>query len=462
PWTFHLQRNSAQLFNNISNEVGLFTTSVTFTLTLLAECLVMVGIIGLLVAVEPTGALLVLLVLGSAGWLFHRMTRATVTRWGEQRQYHAERSVQHLMQGLGGAKDVKLLGRETEFLDRFRLHHEQSARIGQRQQTLQQVPRLWLELLMITGLTTLVITMLLREGSVDNIVPTLAVFAAAAFRLLPSVNRVLGAVQSLRYDLPALNTLRTELALGAPEQAPRNDTVRPMTGEVVVSGVGYTYPGAAAPSLVDVSLRIGNGESIGLIGPSGSGKSTLVDVILGLLSPTHGTVAVDGRDIAQDMRGWQDQIGYVPQSIYLTDDTLRRNVAFGLADEQIDEEAVERAIHAAQLDELVASLPGGLDTFVGERGIRLSGGQRQRIGIARALYHDPAVLVLDEATSSLDGEAEQSVMDAVSRLQGEKTLLIVAHRLSTVAACDRLYRLERGSVAAQGAPADLLRLAVAG
>jgi ABC-type multidrug transport system fused ATPase/permease subunit len=225
-----------------------------------------------------------------------------------------------------------------------------------------------------------------------------------------------------------------------------------LQSDIRLAGVSYAYPSAATRALDDLTLRIRKGESIGFVGPSGSGKSTLVDVVLGLLAPTAGQVLVDGENIQDNLRAWQDQIGYVPQSIYLTDDTLRRNVAFGLANEAIDDAAVRRAIRAAQLEEFVASLPDGLETLVGERGIRLSGGQRQRIGIARALYHDPAVLVLDEATSALDTATESGVMQAVTALHGSKTILIVAHRLSTVAHCDRLCRLEQGRIVAETAP----------
>jgi ABC-type multidrug transport system fused ATPase/permease subunit len=226
----------------------------------------------------------------------------------------------------------------------------------------------------------------------------------------------------------------------------------PFQTEIRLANVNFTYPSAAAPALRDLRLRISKGEAVGFVGPSGSGKSTLVDVVLGLLTPGTGQVLVDNKDIQGNLRAWQDQIGYVPQSIYLTDDTLRRNVAFGLPDREIDEAAVSRAVRAAQLEEFVEGLPKGLDTIVGERGIRLSGGQRQRIGIARALYHDPAVLVLDEATSALDTVTERDVMQAVSALHGNKTVLIVAHRLSTVANCDRLYRLEQGRIEAETGP----------
>jgi ATP-binding cassette, subfamily B, bacterial PglK len=457
PWTFHLQRNSTGLFHNISNEAGLFTAAVTHAISLTTESLVLLGISILLLAVEPTGALIVVIVLGGVAWLFHQATYRQIGRWGELRQHHSALSFQHLMQGLGGAKDVKLLGRETDFLDRFKTHNVQSARVGQWLSVLQQMPRLGIELLMVGGLVTLVLTMVARDRDLATIVPTLGLFAAAAFRLAPSVNRILFALEMLRFEMPVLDALEEELALGAPTPNARTAAAIATLSEAIrLHDVSYAYPAAASRALTGVSMIVSRGESVGIIGSSGAGKTTLVDVILGLLTPDKGSVTVDGRDIQEDMRGWQSQIGYVPQSIYLTDDTICRNVAFGLSDDQIDDQAVQRAIDAAQLRDFVASLPEGVCTFVGERGIRLSGGQRQRIGIARALYHDPSILVLDEATSSLDTEAESDVMEAVNKLHGRKTLVVVAHRLSTVAQCDRLYRLEKGTVIAEGTPEKVL------
>jgi ABC-type multidrug transport system fused ATPase/permease subunit len=457
PYTFLLQRNSAELIRNVIAEVNQLTANAILPAMLtITEGLVLLGMATLLLVVEPVGAVVVVLVMGTAAWAFHRSTRARLTRWGVARQYHEGRRLQHLQQGLGSAKDVKLLGREDDFLAQYRVHNLQSSRVGQFQMTLVQLPRLWLELLAVIGLATLVLTMLAQGRDMARIVPALGLFAAAAFRLMPSVNRVLGAVQSLRYGGPAINTLHTELQLAAPQPARRGATTFAFQTQIQLMKVSYAYPGTIAPALDSLSIVIRKGELIGFVGPSGSGKSTLADVVLGLLTPTAGQVIVDGQDIQQNLRAWQDQIGYVPQSIYLTDDTLRRNVAFGLANEHIDDAAVRRAIQAAQLDEFVSGLPDGLDTTVGERGVRLSGGQRQRIGVARALYHDPAVLVLDEATSALDTVTERGVMEAVTALQGSKTILVVAHRLSTVEHCGRLYRLERGCVAAEGCPAEML------
>lgn len=456
PYTFHLQRNSAQLIRNTMGQVNDISNVIQQGLMLVTEILVLLGITTLLLAVEPLGALLVVTTLGLAGWGFNRFTRSHILRWGEARQHHEGLRIQHLQQGLGGAKDVKLLGRESDFLAQYRLHNFGSARVGQRQTTLQALPRLWLELLAVSGLAALVLVMIGQGRPMEALLPTLGLFAAAAFRFMPSVNRVLGAIQTVRFSLPAIDTMHSEFRLLDATKAPQNGQSLSFKKVLTLDQISFRYPSAEALALHGVSLSIPWGASVGFIGGSGAGKSTLVDIILGLLTPVSGTVKVDGIDIQTSLRSWQDQIGYVPQSIFLTDDTLRRNVAFGLPADQIDESAVWRAIHAAQLEQFVNDLPQGLDTLVGERGIRLSGGQRQRIGIARALYYDPPVLVLDEATSSLDTITERGVMNAVRALRGDKTLLIVAHRLSTVEHCDRLFRLEQGEVVDEGETAVVL------
>jgi len=451
PWTFHLQRNSAELLRNVISETSTFAHNGLIPgTTLLVESLVLFGVGMLLLIVEPLGALVVVATLGLSAGIFQRLTRGHVLRWGEARQYHEGQRIQHLQQGLGGAKDVKLLGREEGFFVQFSAHNFISARVGRYQNTVLQLPRLMLELLTVIGFAALVLVMILRGRGLDTLLPILGLFAAAAFRLMPSVNRVLNSLQSLRYGLPVIELLHSEIRFLSSTATPERQAPLPFKHTIALEHVCYRYPDTEIFALNDVTLTIPRGAAIGFVGSSGAGKSTLVDVVLGLLAPTSGQVKVDGVDIQANLRGWQDQIGYVPQAIFLTDDTVRRNVAFGLPDDQIDGAAVQRAIHAAQLHDFVNSLPQGNNTLVGERGVRLSGGQRQRIGIARALYHDPQVLVLDEATSALDNATEQGVMDAVNALHGDKTLLIVAHRLSTVAQCDHLYRLEQGRVVDAG------------
>lgn len=456
PYTFHLQRNSAQLISNIMGEVSRVTYSILQSVLSVAEILVLLGILALLLTVEPLGTLLVMSVLGLASWGFHHFTKKRILRWGEARMSHEGLRIQHLQQGLGGAKDVKLLGRESDFIDLYNLHNSSSARIEGLQATLQLLPRLWMELLAVTGLAALVLTMIGQGKQIENVLPTLGLFAAAAFRLMPSATRILGAIQNTRYNLPAISNLYNEFCLLDATQSQQNNQPLPLKNTLTLNHVSFQYPSAKSQALCDISLTIPCGASVGFIGSSGAGKSTLVDIILGLLTPDNGAVKIDGIDIQTRLRGWQDQIGYVPQVIFLTDDTLRRNIAFGLSVDQIDEIAIRRSLQAAQLEQFVKELPQGLDTLVGERGIRLSGGQRQRIGIARALYHDPQVLVLDEATSSLDTTTEGDVMDAVRALQGDKTLIIVAHRLSTVEHCDRLYRLERGRLVTEESPKEIL------
>ena len=355
-----------------------------------------------------------------------------------------------MQQGLAGIKDVILLGREREFLDQYEHHNVKNAELNRRFTIVQQLPRMWMETLAVFGLGLLVFVMISQGQSVDEILPKLALFGAAAFRLMPSASRILNSVQNLSYGRSTIETLSAEFKLQERELPPVNFERHLLSKNLTLNNIYFQYPTAPKLSINNVSMTVNCGESVGFVGMSGAGKSTLVDVLLGLLKTSSGTVCLDGKDIYDNLRNWQDQVGYVPQSIYLTDDTLRRNVAFGLIDQEISDTAVWHALEAAQLGDFIRSLPLGLNTVVGERGVRLSGGQRQRIGIARALYHDPSVLVLDEATSSLDVETEHGVMQAVNSLHGTKTIIIVAHRLSTVEYCDRLYRIEASRLTEEG------------
>ena len=449
PYMFHLQRNSSTLMRNAKNATSVVTCGVDPFLVLLTDGLVAIAMFALLIAVEPVGTLAVLLVFGLSTFVFQRTTRRRIDNWGYQVDYHETKILQHLQEGFGGAKDVKVLGRENEFLSQHEKHLGESIRINRIYNVILTLPRSFMEIITIVGLCLLVVSMVVRGRELADIVPILGLFAAAAFRVMPSINRLLMATQTLIFNRSIIASVYKDFLLDSPDSLSLKSETKFAT-QLELTDVSFKYPTAATASLQNVSLVVKRGEAVGFVGPSGAGKSTLVDVILGLFAPTSGVVKVDGQDVQQNLRNWQNQIGYVPQAIYLTDDTLRRNVAFGLNDENIDDNLVRNAIRLAQLEEFVATLPEKLETVVGERGVRLSGGQRQRIGIARALYHNPSVLVLDEATSSLDTPTEHGVMQAVQALQGSKTVLIVAHRLSTVEYCDRLYKIENARITEEG------------
>ena len=456
PYMFHLQRNSSTLMRNAKNATSVVTCGVDPFLVLLTDGLVAIAMFSLLIYVEPIGTLAVLIVFGVSTLLFQRLTRRRIDNWGYRVDYHETKILQHLQEGFGGAKDVKILGRENEFLSQHEKHLGESIRINRIYNVILTLPRSFMEIITIVGLCLLVVSMVVRDRPLSDIVPILGLFAAAAFRVMPSINRLLMATQTLIFNRSIIASVYRDFLLDSPE-VNSSQREEPFAKQLELKDVSFRYPTAATPSLQDVSLVVKRGEAVGFVGPSGAGKSTLVDVILGLFAPTSGVVSVDGSDVHQNLRNWQNQIGYVPQAIYLTDDTLRRNVAFGLNDENIDDDLVREAIHLAQLQEFVSTLPDGLETVVGERGVRLSGGQRQRIGIARALYHKPSVLVLDEATSSLDTPTEHGVMQAVQALQGSKTVIIVAHRLSTVEYCDRLYRIEDSRITEEGTFAEVVQ-----
>jgi ABC-type multidrug transport system fused ATPase/permease subunit len=453
PYIFHLQHNSAQLIRNIVVEVNVFTNALQALMVLSTEFLVIGGVAALLVLVEPLATLMALGTLGFGAILFYLLVRKRLSHLGKERQHHDGKRIQLVQEGLGSAKEIRLLGRESDFLEQYRYCNKINARVLQSQHFLQQVPRLWLEVLAITGLVVVVLTLIVQGRSPGDFLPAVGLFGAAAFRLMPSINRCLTSIQSTRFAFASVNTLYQELVEGA---AVRNaelageakvEVCERFNDRIELSGVSFQYPESDEQALRDIRFSIPRGAMIGFIGESGAGKSTLVDIILGLLMPSSGAVLVDGVDIRENLRHWQNQIGYVPQTIYLTDNTLRRNVAFGLADEDIDEKAVWKALRAAQLENFARQLPEGLNTAVGERGVRLSGGQRQRLGIARALYHDPSILVLDEATSALDTVTENGVMEAVRAMQGEKTVLIITHRVSTIEHCDQVIRVDNGTIA---------------
>jgi ABC-type multidrug transport system fused ATPase/permease subunit len=456
PYAFHFRHNSAGLIHRVTDAVHSVFRGVLGSLVNVAcEVLVVAGIVVILALTAPGVTLVAVVVVGGLLLLPLTLSRRATARWGRTVARLDAETLKTLQQSLGGVKEVKLTGREGFFLAQFDERVAEAARLRARYGTVAAGLRLGVETTFVCGLLAVSLLLTLRSGSAA--LPLLGLYAYAGFRVIPSANRIMMYVTELRYSRAWIHDLRADLAaLPPPAPDPKPGEPLRFSHAVELEAVSYAYAGEAEPVLVDVDLTIGHGESIGIVGPSGAGKSTLVDLLLGLLTPTSGRITVDGRDIAPTPRAWQRHIGYVAQEPFVLDDTLRRNVAFGIADDRIDDRRVSAALALAQLGDFVATLPAGLDTTLGERGTRLSGGQRQRVAIARALYHEPQVLVFDEATSALDTPTERELIAALEALRGVKTLVVIAHRLTTVRHCDRLAVLRDGRLAAVGSYNDLL------
>ena len=352
------------------------------------------------------------------------------------------------LQALHGVKEIKIYQREKYFTEKFKAIRFETVKFRTRMQSMRTLPRLFMESLCFSGAFFVVSGVILAGVDLQELIPQLGIFMLAAFKLLPAITRILNCVTQIIRQRSSVHSVYSvlyepdeEFTLQLPEPK-ESDTSQ----DIVVSGLTFKYPRVKRPVLLDVSFVIPKNKSVAFIGPSGAGKSTLADIILGILSPEQGSVTYKGKSIHHNFNSWAKNVGYIPQEIYLIDETIMENVAFGIEKSKIDEEKVLHALEQAQLKDFVQSLPDGLNTTVGDRGVRLSGGQRQRIGIARALYKNPSILVMDEATSALDNKTEKAVMDAIMGLHGSKTIIIVAHRLSTIEHCDIVYKVRKRKV----------------
>jgi len=464
PYAFHFRRNSAGLIRRVTDAVhSVFRGVLGSLVNTASEALVVAGIVMVLAIASPVVTGIAVVVVGGLLLLPLTLSRQATARWGRAVSQLDSEILQTLQQSLGGVKEVKVIGREQFFLSQFDERMAAAARLRSRYVAVGAALRQGVETTFVCGLLGVSLLLTLHGGA--TALPLLGLFAYAGFRVIPASNRIMLYVAQLRYSRAWIHDLRADLTAlpePAPADAPDAEPIR-FTRVIALERVSYTYAGdpasglpQAEPVLLDVSLTIAKGESIGVVGPSGAGKSTLIDLLLGLLEPTAGRITVDGRDIASAMRSWRRHIGYVPQDPFILDDTLRRNVAFGLPDHEVDDARVKSALARAQLADVAAALPRGLDTVLGEHGTRLSGGQKQRVAIARALYHEPEVLIFDEATSALDTPTERELNAALEALRGVKTLIVIAHRLTTVRRCDRLALLRDGRLAAVGPYDELL------
>ena len=454
PYAWFLNRHSADLGKSILSEVaGVVGGALLPAMRILAQGIVVVCLVSLLLLVDPIAALVTALIVGGSYALIFTVARHYLSHVGRERLRANEERFRIAQEAMGGIKDVKLLGLEAGYLDRFRDPALRFARHQAAAQALAETPRFILEALVFGTMLLLLLVLLARaEGRLDAVLPVVGVYAFAGARLFPALQQLYASITHLSFSSPALEALHKDLVAGSFSIVAAAPAPLRLRDRLVLNGVCYTYPGADRPALAGLDLTIDANTTVGLVGASGAGKTTAVDVILGLLVPQHGHVVVDG--VMLDDRNicdWQRSLGYVPQHIFLIDDTIAANIALGEEASEIDMAAVERAARLAELhDFVVEELSQGYATTVGERGVRLSGGQRQRIGIARALYRDPDVLIFDEATSALDNLTERALMDAVHNLAGAKTIVMIAHRLSTVRHCDTIFMLEHGRCTAAG------------
>lgn len=447
PYTFHLNKNIAELQRSIQEDTDLFTKGIIHVLELAAELVVCLVIGIYLFFVSKSITVVVVGAMAICTMLFTYVIKKFAKTLGKKNQIYKGKLYQWMNQALGGVKEIKVLNREEYFIHNYDKYFKRYV-VGLRLSRLLGVlPKYIVETACMVGLLlAIIVKVLFGRKEIIEFLPQLAVFAVAAFRLMPSVGKINEHYSATIYSLPSLeliyNDLKSVEELKLSEKKCDKDWT--LQDKITASHIQYHYPDSEENVLQDVNLEIRKGTTVAIIGSSGAGKTTFVDILLGVLQPQYGKLYADDLDIVKNVCTWQHQIGYIPQTIYLSDDTIRNNIAFGIEEKDIDEQAVIDALTQAQLYEFVQNLPDGPDTLVGDRGVRLSGGQRQRIGIARALYHNPEILVLDEATSALDNDTESAVMDAINNLQGLKTIVIIAHRLSTIQNADVIYEIADG------------------
>ena len=420
-------------------------------LSIVMESVMILAVLLFLFMYEPKITLIAMLSVGISGLVLIRMMKKYEQAYGKQAQQSRKELVQRVSEGLGGVKEIKVLNRQQYFISRLYDTLERLKKAETYNETTRESFRPIIELVAVLGLLALTLILYLEGRALNEIAPVLTIFGASTFQMLPSFAKLTNQYSKLDYHSHAIIPVHEDLMRSTDHlvnKTPEKSTDKLLlTDNLTIKNVTFSYPNNLKSKILDnVTLTLNRGSAIGIIGKSGAGKTTLIDLILGLFEPDSGDILVDGKSIYENLSGWQENIGYIPQTIFLADDTVRKNIAFGLNDEEIDNEQLLSAIKAAQLQEVVNALPHGLDSNIGERGVRLSGGQRQRIGIARALYQNPEVLIMDEATSSLDNETEDYVIRSIERLKGDRTIIIIAHRLSTVESCDVLFRINNGRV----------------
>lgn len=451
-YLFHVSKNVAEFQRNITNDVNGFFTVVLNVLQFLAEFSVCVTLVALLLIRDWFSTLVVASLLFLFMLFFTVFFKKVLVKIGEESRQTNVKVTKWLYQSFSGIKEIKVTNKESFFVSNYDRHYKTYANIQRKQSVLTYIPKPVMETACIGSLLlAMIINIVVAKSDISMFVETLSVFAVVAFRMLPSFNKITGYISGMMFNKPAIDALYKDLIeieklVGHKKEMKQDIEKVQFENAIELKGLSFQYPKSDKWIFKDANLAIKKNTSVAFIGSSGAGKTTIADLILGILEPQAGVITVDGTDIRKCLSSWHECLGYIPQSIYLMDDTMKANIAFGIEEEKIDEAMLWKAVREAQLEDFVKSLPEGLDTMIGDRGVKLSGGQRQRIGIARALYGNPQVLILDEATSALDNETEKEVMNAIDSLHGTRTLIVIAHRLTTIRKCDRIYEVGDGTV----------------
>ena len=444
---FHLNNNSSKLIRNI-DEVSLVVSLIENIIITISELIVFTGISIFVIWYEPLGAVIIILFFSLFGYLFINIVNMKVKNWGELRQRYSGLRLKYLNEGFRLIKFAKIL-QKTKELNKIYTDNNKKLNLYEIKQIFTaSLPKLWLEWLIVLAFTVVILVMISLEKDMQYILPIIVLFAAAGFRIMPSLLRIINCLQKIIYNQPALDIIFKEF-----EKNKNNLHLKKIDRPIIsfenkikLKDIAFRYNESSEFIFKKIDLEIIQGETIGIVGESGKGKTTLINIILGLLKPTEGKITVDKTDIFESLENWQKKIGYVSQDVFLTDDTIKKNIAFGFNEDEIDEKKIELTLKKANLEEFIKNLDNGINTKIGEFGDRISGGQRQRIAIARALYNDPDILILDEFTNSLDNTTEEKIVNEISNIKEKRTLIIIAHRFSTLKNCDHVYKLENKAI----------------
>lgn len=452
PYEYYLEASTGNIIRIIQGDVGNVFALLNNVLQFLTELFVAFCLVVLLLVIDPIMTVSIIVILAVTMIGSKQAFKGQLNKAGIDSQHYSGMMNRWLIQSIQGIKDIKILNKERHFIRQYEKNGEICIVAQRKNAIFSQAPRLIIEAVSMCGMLAIVAIMLASGRSIEGMLAQIAAFAMAAVRLMPSANRMNTFLNAISFLEPSLNTVcedidTSEMLKKKKEKKKKDIQLLDEIRKVIeVKDITYTYPNSDKQLFSNVNMTIPVGKSVAIVGTSGAGKTTIVDILLGLLEPQSGQILADGMNVKTNYEGWLAKIGYIPQSIFMIDDTIKNNIAFGLSDEEIDEERVWKVLEDAQLAEHIRTLPKGIHTGIGEKGVRLSGGQRQRLGIARALYHNPEILVFDEATSALDNDTEAAIMESINKFQGQKTMVIIAHRLGTIKNCDLVYRVEDGKI----------------